>query len=360
MSKFRWALNDSPATAVVLALVACLIWLFAESQTLTRLDVETLVSLESPEGLDRTARWGDGEAVVNVSVTLEGPRSEIDAAAARLRRDGVTVTVGAPGGPGVTPRVYDVDLREAVEAAAGGQLGSVSVRAADPARRPVDVDELLTIAQAPVVFDATGLDLAEAPVLDPPTVRVTGPASVLREIFGEDDAVRVQARLDRAATSALRPGASQRLEARLEIDGLAAAARSRVSIAPGRAGVRLTVRSRVSSLDVATAPVQILCLPSDLARWRITTAQRFVDGLRVTGPSELLQQLESREVSVVAVVRLTSDELQRRVTEKSASYALLTADGVAPLPATVTIEGPDEAIGLTIVAVSEPAETPSG
>jgi hypothetical protein len=362
MARQSWRQVDSPATVVVLALVTVLIWLFAESQTLTRTEVETVVTVEAPEGLDRVARWSGGGSSVNVALSIEGPRSEIGAAAARLRREGVVVEVGSPGGPGLEPREYDVDLREAVALAAGEALGGVTVRAAEPARHTLVVEEVLTLDDVPVEFSEEGLDLSEPATIEPAAVRVKGPASALREVV-EANEFRVKARIDRSTADSLRPGMSQRVEARLELPGLTPEQRSRVTISPSRANVRLAIRSRVSTAEVATAPVQILGLPSDLAQWRVTPAQRFVDGLRVTGPSDVISRIEGRELSVVAVVRLTSDELQRGIDKKEATYALLTEDGLEPVPASLTIEGPEGAIGLTIeemAAVTAPADGETG
>jgi hypothetical protein len=348
MATSSWRRVDSPATIVVLALVTILIWLFAESQTLTRTDVETVVTLESPEGLDRVARLADGGGeTAQVSLTLEGPRSEIESAAARLRREGLQVAVGSVDGPGLEPRTHDLDVREMAQSAAGDMLGSVTVRSAEPARLAVDVDELVSRDGVPVDFQEEGLDLAEPPAIEPSAVRVTGPASIIRALEAAG-ALEVEARLERSAAQSLRPGVTQRLEARLEISALSSAERARVTISPSRASVRLSIRSRVSSIDVATAPVQILGLPSDLARWRVVPSQRFIDGLRVTGPSDVVSRLADRELSVVAVVRLTSDELQRGIDAKEATYALLTGEGLEPAPASLTIEGPEAPIGLTI------------
>jgi len=346
---------DSPATYVVLFLVTCLIWLFAESQTLTRADVEAVITLESPEGLERVARWEDGGGrSASVSLTLEGPRSEIDAAVARLRREGVSLSVGSAGGPGSEPRVYELDLAESVLLGGADALGSVSISRAEPASRRVEVDEIVTV-RAPVSFDAAGLDLADPAAIEPPEVEVRGPAGVLRAL-AED--LTAEARLEPSTRASIRPGVEQRLEARVVVDRLTAEDRGRVTTTPPRVSLRLTVRSKVSTLEVASAPVQVLGLATDLARWRVTPDRRFIDGLTVTGPSDLVDRLESRELSVVAVVRLTTEELQRGVTEKAASFALLTADGLTPTPASLSIEGPGEAVGLSIVdtAEAEPAE----
>jgi len=65
----------------------------------------------------------------------------------------------------------------------------------------------------------------------------------------------------------------------------------------------------------------------------------------------VVSRLADRELSVVAVVRLSSDELQRGIESKQATYALLTAEGLEPAPASLVIEGPEAAIGLTIVEI---------
>lgn len=347
---------DSPATYVVLFLVTCLIWLFAESQTLTRADVETAVTLESPEGLARMARWVEGGRSVSVTLSLEGPRSEIDAATALLRRQGVTLPVGSEGGPGSAPRIYELDLAESVRRAAADELGSVSILRAEPEARRVEVDEVITV-QARASFDATGLDLAEPASIEPAEVEVRGPAGVLRALA---DDLEAEARLEPSARASIRPDVEQRLEARVALPALSPDDRARVTVTPQRVIVRLLVRSKVSTIEVASAPVQVLGLASDLARWRVTPDRRFVDGLTVTGPSDLIERLESRELSIVAVLRLTTEDLQRGVAEEAPTFALLTADGLTPAPAALEITGPGEPVGLEIVDTEAAAPAESG
>lgn len=343
MSAAKPKQTDSVATLVVLALVTCLIWLFAESQTLTRVEAEVLVRLESTS--TRVARWGDGRGAENVAITLEGPRSEIEIAAARLRREGVVLAVGAPGGPGASAGEYQLNLGDAVSASAADHLRSASVIHSEPESRTVVVDEVATLESVPVVFDASSLDLAEPPLIEPATVDISGPASVLTG-FGPSPVVT--ARIEQSVLGALRPGATQRVEAQLAVTGLRPADRTLVTLLPGRVSVRLAVRSRVSTIKVASAPVQVLGLPSDFAQWRVTAVKQFVDGLSVTGPSDLVQRIEAQELSIVAVVRLTSDELLRGVTAKQATYALLSEDGMIPAPASLVISGPDEPVALNV------------
>jgi hypothetical protein len=335
--------TDSTVTLIVLAMVTCLIWLFAESQTLTRVDVDVLVRLESTP--TRVASWRDGRGDENVTLTLEGPRSEIESAASRLRREGVTLGIGAPGGPDATAGEHRLNLDEAVGASAADLLGSASVIHSEPPARTAVVDEVATLEDVAVVFDATGLDLAEAPGIEPATIDISGPSSVLATLGDEPV---VTARSDASVLGALRPGATQRVEARLDVRGLRPADRSRITLLPGRVSVRLAVRSRVSTIDVASAPVQVLGLASDFAQWRVTAARQFVDGLTVTGPSDLVSRIEAQELSVVAVIRLTSDELLRGISEKAPTYALLSQNGIIPAPASLEVDGPNEAIGLTI------------
>jgi len=339
--------TDSIATLIVLALVTCLIWLFAESQTLTRVDADVVVRLESTAS--HVARWADGRGAENVTITLEGPRSEIEIAASRLRREGVTLEVGARGGPAGAAGEYLLNFSEAVGERAADLLGSASVIHSEPESRLAEVDEIATLEGVRVGFDASSLDLSEAPVIEPPTVDISGPARILA---GLGDSPVVTARIDQSVLASLRPGATQRVEAGLVVRGLLPTDRQLVTLLPGRVSVRLAVRSRVSTIRVPSAPVQVLGLPTDFSQWRVTPVRQFVDGLTVSGPSDLVQRIENQELSVVAIVRLTSDELLRGVSEKSATYALLSEDGVIPAPGSLVIQGPEEPIALEVEAMA--------
>ena len=107
--------------------------------------------------------------------------------------------------------------------------------------------------------------------------------------------------------------------------------------------VSLTLRSRTQSLVLDAMPIQVMIAPGEIGRWRVTLlpgAQDLV-GIEVTGPSDQIERLRSREVIPTALIALTFDELERGVETKRAQILGLP-------PGVQIVAGTDMTVRLVI------------
>jgi len=348
-------------TLVIVTLVTALIWLFAESESLTTKTEQTRVSLIDPldQHVIRVLTPDFGNVV---RVTFRGSAASIQAAP-RTLADGVRVALGEPGFSD-TIGEQTVDLLAALrtdDALRGAGLQTLDVT---PRTVRVDVEPLRTLEGVEVAPQLAGVELAERPTVEPARVSVTAPASVAAALEAAIGGAEVIARLPSGALEALQPGEAQTVEARLSLPAALAGAR-RVTFEPETVRITLTVRRLVDSAVIPSAPVWPLPPPTERDRFRIEIApdDRLARDVSVTGPSELIERFRARQLNLIGVLPLSSFELEQRVTEKRITEWMLveTETGeIRELPEDVEVEWEGGPIALTITPVEQGTQPAGG
>lgn len=322
-------------TLAVVTIVTLLTWLLAESQTVQRRTLTMEVRLD-PGGEQRAVRLVPGSGWDRlVEVSIDGAAANLEAVR-RAARAGVTLTVGDE--LAAEPGVRLVDLREALRNDAVFAGSGVSIGEASPARIEVEVRAVSEVL-LPVEVGLPPGSEAEVTVVDPAAVAVVGPESVV-SLLGD----RVLADVPPALVEGLLPGQSvDRVNLPVRIGSPEEPGSLwGVRVRPERVSVSVTVRSRVETAVLPSVPVQVLLAPSELDRWVIEVAaeDRDIRDVRVTGPTAQLDRILSGEVPVVAVVRLSFEELERGVTYKEAE--------LPTLPGGLRAESDDLTVSLTV------------
>lgn len=338
--RFHWG-----AVAVV-SLVTVMIWLFAEAESLAKSQHEARLRFVDPSGAKIvkiiSPGW-DG----TVTVTVQGPASAVQNAPAILG-EGVEIPLnraGVPDADGEQP----VDMRTALRADRRLSDAGLTVVDVEPATLRIDVEPLDELSDVEVVPEVAGVELAEPVVVDPPRVHVRGPSTVIGALKSLARGPRVIARPSAGAVEGLTPGARQTIDATVTLPPAIARDRSEAQVTPSTVRLTLTIKGRKESIRVPSAPVQVLLPPHELDKWRveINPDDQLVKDVRITGPGELISQVRDGRIPVVAVLALSSDDLQARIAAKPIDFWRL--------PPGLTVEGGDAPIRLTI----EP-RTPSG
>lgn len=328
-------------TLGVVTLVTVLTWVLAESQTVQQRAVTVEVKFAtggdqravriSPDQDAGSPRWTG-----LVEVTLEGAAGPIESVR-RVLRSGVTLTVGDE--VSAEPGVRAVDLREALRLDGALAGSGVSIREVGPPRVTLEVRALedRTVPVRAVVPEGSDTEVI---TVDPAVVTVRGPTTLLPEGGLEADAM-----VPPAALEGLLPGQTlDRITASVRVPGLDGAWAVRVN--PERVSVSVRARSRLETVVVASVPVQVLLAPSELDRWSIEVAaeDRDIRDVRVTGPVEQVARVASGDVRLVAVVRISFEELERGVGVKEATLTGLNGT----LPAGLRAEADDLSVRLTV------------
>lgn len=317
-------MNDQLRAILSALVLAVLVWVYAEAESLRSQD--TLMELvveganDPPRAVD--VRDASGNALfpgtpIRLTVSVEGSTAALDTFLRRGQGRTVRVAPGVVGVPIATGN-HTLDLREILRTSADFKDTGLTIRKVEPATLPITIDEVVSrdirVAVATPVGDLDGL-----PEATPRTVRIVGPA---REVAALTDASATTARVDDATWSRLVPGRKEiipgvRLELPIEL-----ANSRRARLEPPSADVVLTVKSRTASITLPSVPVHLRVAPGELAKFDIAINEqdRALIDVTVSGPADLIRQIEDRSLPIIAFVPLSFEELERAIPSKDAQF----------------------------------------
>ena len=347
---------DRLKTIVIVAAVTCLIWLYAEAESLSSVQEDARVTISAgPTGNVGGQEWQVRPVAEDwpgvVKMTFEGPSSALPRAPRVF-----TIAPGAPGFP-QTPGEHTVDLRTALRGDPQLAQSGLTLTDVEPPSVKVRVASMGRQADVPVLAEAPGVQLAAPATVEPARVMVVASKATLERLRTRDGGAAVIARPSATALGQVREGVRQRLQAVLslppEIDDPDA------TIIPREATVTLTARAATEQVTLDSAQVQVLLPPADAARHRVDLPdQPSVPGVTVVGPREVIERVRSGELRIVAVVALSADDLAKRVEMKRVSFVLMAGDTPAPMPAGVAITAEQTAVRVQIRPVLAPIPMP--
>ncbi len=337
----------APRTLALTIVVTLLIWLYAEAESLTRVQHEAKVSFVSSPG-STLARPSDGWGGA-VRLTFEGGAAAIARAPRAFElRPGA---IGVPDDDGE----HTVDLRVALRADPAWVQSGVALLAVEPPTVRVRVRAMETVADIEIRADLGAIDLTAPAVIEPARASVVLPKALADRLRALPEGPHVLARPTAQAAQGLREGQASKVRARLVLP--APIEDQDAVISPREADVSVSVRARTARAPLPPVPVQTLLPPGDAGRFRITVGEedRFLRDVFMQGPLDVMEAVQSRAWSVVAVVVLSTDDLEQRITSKRAAFALIRDGVMSPLPPGVEAEASDTTIRLRI----EPAASPT-
>lgn len=327
-------------SVIVVSLVTLMLWLFAEASSLTSAPGSTVLRVVDPRGGRVVEVLGESWAERRpISVTLQGPATSVQDVVRRLD-EGVLLHVGSAGVPDAEGE-QTIDLRAALREYKPFTSSGVTVTSVDPPTARIRVQSIDTLENVEIVPDLAGVRVDGPVLIEPSRVTIKAPRAVIEALRGLMRGPRVVARPSTAAIEGLTGAGRQSLDVRLLLPAQYAGA-SNVEIIPPTASLTLTINSRRESLQIPSAPVWVALPPTEGDRWRveINPEDRLVRDISVSGPTDLIASIREGKTPVIAVVTLTSDELQQRVATKAISFwqpAGLQVDGVE-FPIRFTIE----------------------
>ncbi|MBM4108318.1 MAG: hypothetical protein FJ255_05825 [Phycisphaerae bacterium] len=306
---------------VITTIVALLVWIFAESESLRSREFATDVTFVVDAQSDRLVAVGANTGWTGrVGITLTGPAGSLERVERRLR-EGVRLAPGMAGVP-LEVGTRAVMLRDAIRGLPIVRETGVTVSRVDPAEVLAEVDQVRQ-AEARVVVDAGDAELDGAPDVTPPTAQLRGPGRALDRLGAREPTVSL--RLEPAALRNLVPGRRETLtrvplRPPPELDGVVG-----VRVEPSTADVQLTLRSRTAQVELPAVPVGVWLAGSEMARFEVVIKpeDQFIRNVRVSGPSDLIAQVRSGELRISATVVLGFEELERGITSKDAVFNLV-------------------------------------
>lgn len=316
-------MNDQVRAVLAAMALAVLVWVYAEAESLRGQDTTLELVLEGAADPPRAVDVGDGSGgtlfpgtPLRLTVSIEGSTAALDA----FLRRGPRTLRAAPGEVGVPtlPGAHTLDLREVLRATQDFKDSGLTIRKVEPATAQVTIDEVASRDVRVEVRTPVG-DLEGLPEATPRTVRVVAPA---REIARLTEASTVVAGVDDATWSRLVPGRKEIIPGvRLSLPAELEASR-RARLEPPTVDVVLTVKSRTATVVVPGVPVHLRVAPGELAKFDIDINEqdRTLIDVTVSGPADLIRQIEDRSLPVIAFVALSFEELERGIASKDAQF----------------------------------------
>jgi hypothetical protein len=298
------------ASARALAWVApltLLIWIYAEREQQAPGTARFQIILKSADPTQVATFISAGEQ--NVMANLKGPKARLDEAMEKLdpRSGGGPVQIVIEGNR--PPGQYEIDILAQIQK--DSRLGDAGVTVEDcqPRHVRVDVDSLQEV-ELDVRPDPLAKFLA-APIFNPPKVRVTLPAALLRGATGE---VYAKANLPQ-----LPPGAHSLKAVRLTVEGLT----ERVAPKPDTVSATVEVGQSDVAFLISSMPV-FAVVSGELTQKYFVKHDQFLTNVWVFGPPEKIKALENFTLTPRPQARfqVTADDVGGKRVTRELEYVL--------------------------------------
>lgn len=339
-------------TFLLVTLFATILWVFAESESLGEFAGITTVRFSSGTGEGNTRLISPDQAFDGtISIDLVGSKGAISRSETELIK-GIELAPGMAGVPTLDGR-HTINLLRVLQDYAPLTRTGVRIATVTPLALEVEVLELVA-QQAVIEANLQGIDVVGEVRVTPDRVAVRLPRSALTN--GQEP-IRVTARLDETQRKRLPVSGPVKEEAAI-IPPSAYAGLPGFSIERATATLEFTVRGRSATETLRSIPVQIVLPPVEIGRWdvQIESEDRFLTA-DVSGPTDAMERLKSGAEAVIAVLSLSSDDLEAKVEKKDAAFMVLKS-GAFMLRPELQIVGVKSSVRLKITPKSAPGPTP--
>ncbi|MBX3362780.1 MAG: hypothetical protein KF705_15260 [Phycisphaeraceae bacterium] len=335
-------------TLIIVTIVTAVIWLFAEGENVQRAEIVASMQVV-PGSTPGLITWVESDTLWDGRVLLRasGATVGIDRLRDRLRQP-VLISPGTDGFS-LAPGNQTLDLRSLLRQFPEIRETGVSIEECEPRTIVAHVDVVETI-ELPVRVDVADAEVEGLAEANPARISVQVP-SLAKGRLAPDAALL--ARIGTDAVRGLGRGRRETLPSVvLELPPELLGVRG-VRLSSPTTRVSLTLRERTVTELVPSVPVHIRVAPGQLAKWQITIPEndQFLRDVRVTGPSEEIERIRKGELRIIAMVALSSQELQSGITSKAASFS--------DLPSTLQFQIEDPIVSLEIRPIGENGVTPS-
>jgi len=279
------------------------IWAFAEARSLTTEARTATIVLAAPTGLDMTAWMAtDRTQRTTATIRLEGSRAALARATQRLSEP-VRLLIGDSLPTEVGPAT--VNLRDALRDHRVFDRLAVSVTDVSPTTIDVFVDEVIS-QQVPVRVSTGTVQLQGPPLIEPATVTVVGPTSILEGASFDS----LTATTPRSTLDGLESGSTTQVPG-LPLTIPAPWQTELIRVSPMSVDATITLRDTIDSHTIPSVPVMVRLSPTQMTRWQVVIAPEnsYLRDVQVRGPGELVEAIRQGRRRVIATLQLEGAEL---------------------------------------------------
>ncbi len=317
-------------TIVLSAIVAVVVWIFAEGESLSSRTLVVSVTFPIEASNDLVIRPEDPEFRGQVRVRLEATTRALDAAVLAVgggAGGSIRLMPGTAGVPSTPGERQVVELREAIGSLPELRALGSTVAEVEPRQVLVSVVKMVS-REVPIRVE---LPKDNAPALDgdptvsPVVATMRVPEDALARLTDGGAGLTIVAGITESDVRRLRPEGAQTLTVPLrppaELNGLGP-----IVLTPESTSVLLRIRRKVETMRIATVPVWYSLPPTDdAASVSVQVEDRFLTDVTLTGPADELQRVRSGALSVKAMIELSSEDLAKDSVSKPAQFPGLPA-----------------------------------
>jgi hypothetical protein len=293
-------LRERLVTYGLVTIVAMAIWLYAENENIKEykdfaIDIQ-LVAAQSDLVIDK-------RAPVRVLVDFKCARSQREAISKRVQTGPIKIPI-IDNPEDISQQLI---ITELLNTHADLQNLGLTVDKADPATMDVRVEKLVEI-ELPIEIDPGRLQLLGTPRINPEgtKVKIRIPTSVAKAIEGQD--LRATARLGTLKSSEL-PVVNEPAIRQIELTLPDQLGDAEPDIT--RIKVNFTLKKVTTQYTMPNVPILIEAPLTTMSEYRVTLAtdQPPIRDVVLEGPNDVIEKIANGDLSVSAVLKLTTAEL---------------------------------------------------
>lgn len=343
---------------ILVTLIAVMIWLAAEAESLGTTTVPARVTFAGLEIRDEgrliaTPKDWDG----NVTLDLRGSRASLQTARSTLesRIDLLPGVAGVPSEAGE----YQLDLLSVLQQTEKLRGSGVTIESVSPRRVSIEIRELVVV-QLPIRPELPGVLVQGEIGVGPQTASVRLPKANTA-IVENPSAAPVVAQPSQQQLTGLGEAGLKSIPVTLQLPEILRG-KPNVELLTRTATLTFTTQSGVRT-DTLSAPVWTLTPSLEVGNWvvEIDSADQLLT-VKVTGPNAVMDRLRSTTSGdrLIAVLDLSSDELDAGIESKAVGFALLRNGAPIALPDTLKIEPAAPTVRFTITNDRAPSGGAAG
>lgn len=274
-------------TLLLVVPLTILIWVYAERAQITDDKIQLRVDIVPSDVATTTARIIDPRESPTVVLTVDGPRSRLrnlrDALESKAATEGgvFPLRLGAPYAPGTR---QDIDLAREFSNNPLFSAAGVTVKDATPSRVSVEFEGFVECEARIVLPHDLAFQVTDA-TFDPPTIKLRGPGSALRQVIDlnkpmiEADFTSVASRL-----GAPGPQKIENIQLRLPRDPHITADHNSVASS-------FVAGQREEELTIPKITIAVQSPLVEYGKYKVDLKQKVVQNLKVKGTKDALAPL---------------------------------------------------------------------
>jgi hypothetical protein len=310
-----------------ITLIALMFWIYAEGATRALHEVTLNIVLAAPEG----QRLVIDPSLLSVNLSIRCARSQLEQVN-KLKQEPLRIEVTDVAG--MPDRTFFI--KEQIIAHERIVRLGVTVERVEPALVSTRIERLEPSVLPIVLATPPDLELAGPATFGTEAVQVIVPASAAAAVKG----LKFPARLDANALAGVVPGVPTDREIDVYLPP-EMATMPNVSYQPKKVKVNFTVKKKEDDYIVGLVPVLLNIAPNLAKQYAVEVDQEnlLLRDVKVKGPSDVIERIRTGSVKVEALLRMTPEDLERKVPSKLPELRL---------PGGVTVESTLPLIKLTI------------